>query len=282
MKNNALRNLGFYHNLSQRYSTSAKKLLRTIAVTATLSLANAQAIALSLFQDDFDKISTVAELFKTDGSQWTSATLTSTANDIKLQSYLSGKILRFSAVPLASEVSKTSLHRKGLDLREGQRVSISASFYIPSGVSLNEVFLLDLECESCWPDNSPYPNQSPGVRLALKGSNGVVTIDRGKIGYQERLLPFKNVAVPRDRWFQLEWLMTLSSSTNGLTEVYLNNDRILEAYGINLPNVSYLEQKAKISLKLPVKYDRLEVGITANSSGAPQTVYVDNVKLTTW
>lgn len=237
-----------------------------------------------LFEDGFEQVATLMELFKSDGSRWTNLTRTSKTNqlEIKRDSVPSGKqALCFQADPHTGEVSKASIHHEGFDLREGQRIRVGASVYIPSGKSLNEVFLVDLECVKCWPADSSYPNKSPGVRLALKKDEGFVTIDRGKIGYRkDHLQPVKNMPVPRDRWFRLEWLMTLSTSADGRTEVYIDGDKVLESAGVNLPNPDYVEQKFGISLKRPMRYDRLEVGITANSSIVPQTVCMDDISLT--
>lgn len=238
-----------------------------------------------LFRDDFENVAQIHDLLRADSSRWTYLQRSHNENHIDLDRthfHHGSTSLSLSSEPSSGQVSKAAIQKEGLDLREGQVVYMSASFYIPSGSSIENVFLWDLECGNCWSQTNAQPNKSPGIRLGLFNSQGYPTVERGKIGY--RTGNFKQnvnqpVFIPRDKWVQLAWIVHLAANEGGLTEVFLDGTKIISEYGVNMPQPEYFMKHFGVHLNTPVHYDRIQVGITANGSRNPVKIYVDDVEL---
>jgi hypothetical protein len=134
--------------------------------------------------------------------------------------------------------------------------------------------MMDLESESCWPDGSALPNKSPGVRVVL-GANGTLAVERGKIGFADATFR-STFLVPRDKWFDLSWVLKLSTTDDGMTSLSVDGTTVLSSPGINMPSPSVFAGYG-LTLDQPVVYDRIQVGITATSQAA--TIYADNMRI---
>lgn len=235
-----------------------------------------------LFSDGFENVQNFSDLLPGNASRWTNVQRTHDDNKVEMETRVvrgGSRALHLYSKP-ARNVSKADIERGGLDLREGQRVTISAWFYIPGNHSLRELYLMDMECESCWPENSRRKNKSPGVRLALKSDAGILAVERGKIGFRKGTLRGAQVGFPRNRWVHLKWISVLSTQEDGLSEVYMDGQKILSARAINMPSPAIFK-KYGIRLKQPIRYDRVQFGITANGTSAPVRMYLDDVRITT-
>ena len=80
----------------------------------------------------------------------------------------------------------------------GNTVEIKADFYINTLANIQDLFLIDLECCSCWDVSSEVENQCPGVRLKLSGGNDFLSIERGKIA--ANTLEQTTFAFPKNEW----------------------------------------------------------------------------------
>lgn len=229
----------------------------------------------TIFSDGFENASTIRDLLKRDGSRWTNSQRTPSGNGLTLVTdpSHSGNALHFHALPSGSAVSKADIERALPDLVAGDQLSISAWFYAKSGQSLDNVFILDLECPTCWPDTSP------GIRVHLKGHGGTPVVERGKI----RLPSLRNedmiraVSFPRERWVRVEWQTTLAPDDLGRTSITFDGRTVFSARGATFPDPTILARSGIALRKLA--YERFQIGITANSSSNPVDIFVDSVEV---
>lgn len=252
--------------------------LLAVAASSTPSIAGVQ------FEDGFEGAANPRDLLHASGRRWTFQQLTHSSNAIQVtteRAHTGRQSLKLVAIASTRPVSKASIEKGSLMLPEGKTMTMSAWFYIPSGQSLDQVFLMDLECQSCWPDKGKHPNTSPGLRVMLTGAAGVPVVERGKIGYRNgsfRQASGREVAVPRDRWFKLDWVLFLSSGETGRAELIIDGRRVLSTTGITLPNRE-LFRGLGIELKPTLLYDRVQFGITANPAAGTVTMFVDDVSV---
>lgn len=237
-----------------------------------------------LFQDGFEDVQSLSDLFRRDANRWSNFQIVKSANRITLQSetvHGGRQALRFDAIPSDSEVSKANVERGRLSLAEGQRVRISAWFFLPPRQNLDNLFLIDVECRSCWPEGTHRNNPSPGIRLMLKDREGQPVVERGKLGRLPTLRQTQGTKLgfPTNRWVHLEWILDLSTGQDGKTEILLDGKRALSARGITMPSPEVFRQSG-VELKQPVVLERVQLGITANSTPGPIVLYVDDVTIT--
>lgn len=233
------------------------------------------------FQDGFEGGKQLLDFLPADGSRWTHFQRTFPENriDIVSEGAREGRnAARFFAVPSRSDVSKSDVERR-LRVGEGDVLTIRAWLLLPEGPSLDDVFILDLECESCWPDFSLFPNKSPGIRLQLKGDDGLPIVERGKIGlddYQhEGPRPVRSV--PRGRWTLMAFRVKLASDASGRVEVSFDDELAFAGSGSNLPDPRVF---GRYGIRLKHRdYDRFQIGITANGSDNPVEMLLDDVSV---
>lgn len=230
------------------------------------------------FSDGFEA-QKFLDLFPRDRSRWTHYQSTFPQNKAELtdtQPHSGAAALRLFAVQSTSKVSKSDVEKEDLELREGQSVKVSAWFLIPPDIDIRNLFLLDIECRNCWPEDSPYPNQSPGIRLKLQDRDGAPTVERRKIGLKDmRNELAQRAALPRGRWFKLEWRIKLGDEESGESQILIDDRAVFQGQGATLPDPQAF-MKWNIRLR-DVLYDRFQVGITANGSSNPIEMLVDTV-----
>lgn len=177
-------------------------------------------------------------------------------------------------------LSKADIVKNGFSAPEEGSITIVADFYIDSVDSISNLFLVDLECCSCW-DPSVSDNQCPGIRLMVSENDNLV-IERGKIAGST--LVKINTQIPRREWFTIEWKMQLSQTENGTNKLSINGTEILSQSGMNMPNAEifrmlFAEEGIDFELQEPLFYERVQIGATANPDGEDVKIYVDNFKL---
>lgn len=246
--------------------------------TALAAPASSGSGKLNGFSDGFE-VKKFLDLFPHDRSRWTHYQSTFPQNKAELvdaQPQSGETALRLFAVPSTSKVSKSDVEKEDFELRAGQTLQVSAWFLIPPEVDIKNLFLIDIECRTCWPENSSYPNQSPGIRLKLQDRDGAPTVERGKIGLKNMRneLP-KRAALPRGRWFKLEWRVELGNEENGKSEILIDDEVVFRGQG-----ATFLDPQSFMKWNIQLRdalYDRFQVGITANSSPNPIELFVDTV-----
>ena len=227
------------------------------------------------------------DLFPADNSRWTTTQLVSpdgATNTIGLSEdeVLSGRhALRVVAHPSDDVVSKAGIEKGGFFAPPGSTVTLSANVLLRAGGPLEDLFLFDLECCSCWAPTVPDP-QCPGVRLKLSGAGEFLSMERGKI--LETSLSQTEVAFPREEWVHVVWTLRLSPTDEGTNKLVINDRTVIDANGGNLPNRDAFRAEfaaAGIDFELPerVGYERVQVGATANPTPSVARVLVDDFRL---
>lgn len=257
-----------------------RSVVQTLMGCAALMLAvlPSQAGSQREFSDGFDA-KTFVDLLQRDRSRWThfQSTFPQNKADVVFDQHQSGSsAVRFFAIASTSVVSKADIEKEGFDMRAGQEVQVSAWFFIPPDVDLTNLFLIDLECKTCWPVNSVFPDKSPGIRLKLRDRDGTPVVERRKIGLPDMRNALRtDGALPRGRWFKLAWNLTLQADDTGTAEIQIDDQPVFRSAGATFPNPNAFK-KWGIELR-DTLYDRFQVGITANSSSNPIELFVDTV-----
>jgi len=246
-----------------------------------------------LFEDGFEtENNSLDDLFPSDGSRWSSIQQTDPSNanneiSIVNSEFTEGQnAIRFLANQSDSQLSKMDIEKGGLNIKLGDKVIIKADFYINSNESLENLFLIDLECCSCWDPlvgaNLGSENQCPGVRLMMSGGNDFLSIERGKIS--GTILQQTNFSFPRKQWVSVQWEMTMSDNENGLNKLFINETEVLNTSAMNMPNAqifreTFASQGVDFTLQEPTFYERLQIGATANPTAGNIELFVDNFSI---
>lgn len=256
--------------------------LTALAMSAALaSTGGAAEKAKIVFSDGFERADKFLDLFPRDASRWTHREKTRAGNSLEVvdRNVHSGtRALRLTAERGSGPVSKASIEHEGMRLRAGQTVAVKMALYIENARTLHNLFIMDLECTICWDKGNRIQNQHPGVRVVLKGEHGVPVVERGKIGIKRDLIPANTkIRFPLRRWVEVTWKLRLANDESGISELYLDSKRVLAARGPNFPDQAIF---AKYGVKLTqLLYDKIEVGITANSTAGPVAMIIDDVSV---
>ena len=241
-----------------------------------------------LFEDGFETPNnTIDELFISNGNRWTTIQRVNPSNatnemSISNTEFTEGQdALHILAYPSDNVLSKIDIEKNGLNLKSGDKITITADFYIEGAQSLENVLLIDLECCSCW-DPTVENNQCPGIRLMLSGENNYLSIERGKISgttLQQTSMPF-----PRNQWVSIRWEMTLSANENGLNKLAINGTEVINEAAMNMPNAQifrelFANEGIDFTLQEPTFYERIQIGVTANPTPTTIELFVDNFSI---
>lgn len=239
-----------------------------------------------LFEDGFESTGNdLFELFPNDGSRWNNIQQVdpdSGENEIDIEStviYEGNNSLRIYAEKSDNTLSKADIEKSGFSAQEGSTVRIEANFYIASTDNIENLFLIDLECCSCWDPTVPH-NQCPGIRLMMK-DNDYLSIERGKILSSNIVQSV--VAFPRNEWVNVVLEMKLSQNNDGINKLLINNQEVISESGMNMPNASLFETEfadngIDFELQEPLFYERFQIGVTANPTQYGIELFVDDVK----
>lgn len=169
---------------------------------------------------------------------------------------------------------KAHISKMGLDFRLGERVRMSAWFFLPEGTSYGSVFLMDLEChtEECFREaRERRLALGTGLQLGLTRDHRLF-VNSVKFGRAagERVRGTATSSVPTGRWFELTWELLLADGSEGRSRVFVDGELVLDARGSTLrpEGMPYL-----------TSYDRFEVGVTVNRGNEPVRIFVDDVRL---
>lgn len=150
---------------------------------------------------------------------------------------------------------------------EGQTVSASANYLIPSDADLPWLFLLDLE-------ERAVIGAGPGIRVFIADDNA--------LGLNFKYLQpniFQSdseaVYVPRNVWFNLRMEVFLSQKNDGWVKVYQNDTLVIDAPNVQtLPtDILYSQQGTK------GMYNSVEFGLTANPTNESLHLFLDDVEV---
>ncbi|MEL6863187.1 MAG: hypothetical protein AAFP19_02155 [Bacteroidota bacterium] len=242
-----------------------------------------------LFQDGFESVNDdLDDLFPSDGSRWTGIQLVNPNNgdnaiELEKTTATEGSYsLKFLSKPGDEILSKVDIEKTGFSAPIGSSVKIEADFLINNtNENLKELFLLDLECCSCW-DPSVANNQCPGVRLKISGDNNYLSIERGKI--LGSTISQVTQSFPLQEWVNVRWEMTLAPNESGENRLFINQEEVIRESGKNMPNADEFRDEFAASgvdfnLRAPITYERLQIGATANPTQYEVEILVDNFKM---
>lgn len=222
-----------------------------------------------VFHEDFEAAKTMGDLFARKTDSWgrteNEGGQTIDCNSVLLTSehtHTGRQALKCIATPSADgkKVSKADIECDGLRFKKGDHVWFSGWFWLPGDTDASQVFLWDLETSQL--------RNSPGRRLFLQDGESVAS-DLGKWWNAKafRQPAATSVKFPKDRWVFVKIHLMLSEGNDGHMQVWQDGVRVLDATGKTLPRAGTI-------------YDRMQVGVTANSrTNRTQTVYIDDVTL---
>ena len=230
---------------------------------------------------------TVDDLLARDGSRWTNVQLVHPSGGTNVLEPQRDRVregeaaLRIVAQPADDILSKAGIEKGGFFAPEGASVTLAADVYLAGAPDLRELFLIDLECCSCWDPDVP-DNQCPGIRLKLAGDGPYLAVERGKI--LGSTLRQDDTPFPTDRWVRITWELDLSTEDAGATRVLLDGVPVLERSGYNLPvadalRAAFAAEGIDFELTQPVGYERFQIGATANPTSSTVELYVDDVEV---
>lgn len=220
------------------------------------------------FEDGFEDVSTTEELIAPQRWSYRQIAPAESTNYMEISSafaHSGNQSVHFHAragspsitYPGAPEgtASKSALHKNGTYAFQSEALEVSAWFYFDGEADLDDIFLLDYECQyTC-------ANQGAGPRVALV--DGYPIVEFGQIELPN--IVQTEHAVRTNEWFQLTWRMRFGPAPIGSTQLYLNGRKIIDA-------------RETTTSWLPA-VDRLKIGLTANSSELDADLYVDDVHL---
>lgn len=171
---------------------------------------------------------------------------------------------------IGGEVGKACLvHPFPTPLLTGDRLEIALSLYLPDLVQ-GRISLIDIECKNCG-----VPAQ-PGIRLFVDIDRRIY-LERGKLGHQSSFWQYRQPFAPVDEWFDLRWATRFGVGDEGTCAVWIDDRLILEAAGANFPDQAIAE---RFDIDLAAEqYDRVQIGITANSQPRPTSIRLDDVSI---
>lgn len=148
-------------------------------------------------------------------------------------------------------VTKASLSSGLLHFAENDELWAQFYVYIEDGTPLG---IIDFECS--------YMLNSPGLRVLLDGSR----IPRVQLKWGTNPDVDGSNPIPADAWVKIRLHYSLTSDTDGVVQMWVND--VLEING------------ALQTMPLPSAiYDRVQVGVTANTAAAAVLLYVDDIRV---
>lgn len=222
------------------------------------------------YSDGFENYQAVADLYADD--RWSDDQVTVDGNGLSFDSTIvhSGNFsLRCSASATQGDlVSKASIFKNDFAVEQGETIEFTGWYYLDTPGSTENIFLADFE-------DPAYISYSPGFRLMIASDGGLV-VERNKMDRSTLLQTGSStVLFPVRQWVKIRLEVGLSTRRKGSFKLYQDEQLILDH-----SNVSSLPKDlAFASLGTTGLFRQLEVGLTANSSNSPATLYIDDVLL---
>lgn len=240
------------------------------------------------FEDGFESANNdLDDLIQSDGSRWSNFQIVSPINGENVLELNSSTVnqgnhsLRIFSNASDDILSKVDIEKGGFFAPSGSTITIEADFFINSSESMEDLFLIDLECCSCW-DPSVSDNQCPGIRLKMGGGKDFLSIERGKI--LGNTIAHSAFSFPISEWVNVVWKMKLSPDMTGENTLTINGEEVINAAGNNLPNKDEFKDEFEIhgidfELQEPIGYERIQIGATANPTEHVFEMFIDDFKL---
>jgi hypothetical protein len=202
------------------------------------------------------------------GPQWTEYGVRGTGEIAVLPR---GRVLRLEAgAKRGDEVGKACIvHEFPRTLGLGDVLEVAASFRIPE-IRGGRISLIDIECKYCG-----VPVQ-PGIRLFVNPDRSVY-LERAKLGLESSFPQTSGPRVPRDEWFDVRWRTVFGQGRDGRVSLWIDGEPVIDTAGANFPD-SRVARRFGVSLTAE-QYDRVQMGLTANSQPQPATLEMDDIAI---
>lgn len=167
------------------------------------------------------------------------------------------------------EVAKASIiHEFPRPMRVGDVLEVAASFRLPE-IRGGRVSLIDIECKYCG-----LATQA-GIRLFVNPDR-TIFLERAKLGMRSSFPQKARLRLPVDEWFDVRWRTRFGQGDDGQCRVWIDETLVIEASGPNFPDRTVASLHG-IDL-IAEQYDRVEIGLTANSQPRPMTLEMDDIE----
>ncbi len=212
------------------------------------------------FQNSFEESTWYPDLFLPDGPQkWSNFQLNPPGNLIDLDETIvheGTKSGKFFAISSETPVSKCDVERFFFNPWFGQGHDFWCSFwvYVTGATSHENLFIYDIE----------DINGNYGLRLFFKSDK--IVIERKN--FSTTILQTNPIPFVYDAFHRIRFHCTFKSDASGVTELWIDNDNVINTTGQNLQSLQAI-------------LTQFQIGITANVTGYDQTVYIDSVKVGT-
>jgi Polysaccharide lyase len=232
-----------------------------------------------VFQENFEAVRDVADLFPATGSRWHGFQIQPASNDIEVTTARSrtGAQSLLCAAVAGPGASKADIYLDSFHLGEGDAAWFEWWVWLDEWAFTEDMYIWDLEAPTTCTDSvsCPAPGagticSSPGRRLYVGGADErLLASDLGKwcTGDIMQQIPERAVPLPLQSWVRLRVHIVLSSHTTGRLEVWQNDVKVLDATGTTLPRSDSV-------------YERMQIGITQNGSDfVTNAIFVDDVSV---
>jgi hypothetical protein len=157
--------------------------------------------------------------------------------------------LRMSTPRSSMELEKASIETSFVHFVKGDEFWYSGWYYLEKGKPHT---LMDLE--------SSYIEGGPGFRLWLSDD-----LQPGfELKWGEKPMYFSNVTLPSHKWVQLKLHLKLTDTQDGIAELWMDGEKILEKQMQTLPFAD-------------VVLDRVELGLTAIKGSVATELFMDDI-----
>ncbi|MDQ3109022.1 MAG: polysaccharide lyase [Bacteroidota bacterium] len=220
------------------------------------------------YEDGFESYSALEELILNDDEKWSFTQLTNSENSIRVDSTFShsgNKSLKFTAAKSTDQLSKCSIAKQNMAFWDGEKMRVSAWYYLQGTQKADWLFLFDLEEQTAI-------GAGPGIRLALVDNQ----LRMEYKFYEKDIIQTagQEIDFPRDQWVEIIWEVKLSQKHKGSVKLWQDGQLILDSKNNRtLPkDILYSQQGTK------GMYSSIEIGGTANSRDSDLILWVDDVK----
>lgn len=227
------------------------------------------------YQDGFENAAEITDLLAVDDSRWSGFQQESPSlgNLIEIDTLIfhsDSSSLKITAEASTKKfVSKADVYKEGLNFKKGETIYFSAWYYIVGNENIESLFLFDLE-------ESRVKGADPGIRLMMSGGNDFLSVERGKFNQSTISQPADSkIAFPRDQWVHVELELLLSQKEEGSIKLWQDNTLIIDE-----ADVQTLPKDFLVFIHGTTgTYDRMQVGVTANTKNVDLLMYVDDVEI---
>jgi hypothetical protein len=216
------------------------------------------------FADGFENAATVQDLLQPGRWSYVQQENAGSTIDLSAEHVHSGaQAIRFFGHPPGSELTKADIGTSDVFFLVGQTLEVEAWFYFADVADRNDITLIDAEC-SCGGLGS-------GARVMLVDDYPM--IERGELGAVNtgaitffKTMQQHRVKAPLQQWFSIRYRLKLGLGVLGHAQLWVNGTKVIDRSGTTvLMGAGFV--------------DNIQVGLTANSSTADATMFVDDVTI---